>query len=222
VRRSYRLFLMVFSIAAITAAVVYATRMGDRLSTDLNWSPGMTLTPGITPQITAWPFFNPAIKDTPTPEAVPQDPAGKKERVDYKEWDFTLANLSGGTTRLSALDDKLVLVNFWATWCPACVAEMPDLIKANKTLKDKGLGRVLCVNVKEKEQTVRKNVDARGWEGIDILLDPDGRVAQKYKVSAIPATFVFYKGKLIRTWNSAVGLDRINELIEEVSKGKFE
>ncbi|MEO8661981.1 MAG: family 16 glycoside hydrolase [Bryobacteraceae bacterium] len=108
--------------------------------------------------------------------------------------DFTLADLTGHTWTRSALSGKVVLVNFWATWCPPCRKEMPDLQVLQRRFGDQGLV-VLAVSDEEAGK-VSSYLDGKGYE-FPILLDPAGKAAEAFAVNGIPKTFIFdRRGKL--------------------------
>lgn len=102
--------------------------------------------------------------------------------------DFTLADLDGHTWTRSALSGKVVLVNFWATWCPPCRKEMPDLDALAGEFRDKGL--VVLALSNEPEATVRAFIDAHRVR-YPILLDTGGRVSDMLKIDSIPKSFVY-------------------------------
>lgn len=109
--------------------------------------------------------------------------------------DFTLKDLDGKSWTLSALKGKVVVVNFWATWCPPCRKEMPDLEILSKRFKDKGLV-VLAITDEEATKTVKPFIDKNGYT-FQILIDTGRTVNDKYKVDGIPKTFIYdRKGKL--------------------------
>jgi len=109
--------------------------------------------------------------------------------------DFTLKDLDGKSWTLSSLKGKVVVVNFWATWCPPCRKEMPDLEILSKRFKDKGLV-VLAISDEEAVKTVKPFIDKNGYT-FPILIDTGRTVNDKYKVDGIPKTFIYdRKGKL--------------------------
>jgi len=102
--------------------------------------------------------------------------------------DFSLTVLSGGSARLSDYKGKVVILNFWATWCPPCVAEMPSMENLYKQYKDKGV-EILAVDLRENVNTVRQFINNNGYT-FPVLLDRDGRVGGLYGVEAIPTTYI--------------------------------
>jgi peroxiredoxin len=102
--------------------------------------------------------------------------------------DFTLSDLSGKKVSLSQYRGKLVFLNFWATWCPPCRAEMPAMERLYQKLKGQGLV-VLAVDLQEDAKSVQKFVDEHKLT-FPILLDSDGRVGATYGARSIPTTYI--------------------------------
>jgi len=100
--------------------------------------------------------------------------------------DFTLTDLNGNRVSLSQFVGKPVVINFWATWCPPCRAEIPHLIEAYE--REQGQVVFLAISVDEPERIVRDFVEEQGMPFI-ILLDDGGKVASTYRVNSIPVTF---------------------------------
>jgi peroxiredoxin len=105
-----------------------------------------------------------------------------------KQIDFTLTDLRGTNWSLQGLRGKVVLVNFWATWCPPCRKEMPDLDELYQRFKDQGL-IVLAIS-DEDEAKVRPFVTERNIT-YPILLDPGRKVNDLFHVEGIPKSFVY-------------------------------
>lgn len=110
--------------------------------------------------------------------------------------DFTLSDLSGKTFTLADLRGKVVLVNFWATWCPPCRAEMPSMEKLNRLLEGEEFV-MLAVNVEANgRQTVPQFLE-KSPHSFPVLLDEEGVVQKKYGVYKFPETFVVRKDGII-------------------------
>ncbi len=105
--------------------------------------------------------------------------------------DFTLQDLNGKSVRLSDYRGKVVILDFWATWCPPCRASIPGLEKIYKAYKDKGLV-ILAVSLDQGEWD---SVKSFGSEyGITYtILKGDDEVSDKYQVRTIPMLLVINK-----------------------------
>jgi peroxiredoxin len=109
--------------------------------------------------------------------------------------DFTLTELSGKTWTLKEQRGKVVVLNFWATWCPPCRKEMPDLEALYQQFKNQGL--VILAISDEDAGTVRPFV-AQQKVTYPILLDPGRKVNELFQIEGIPKTFVYDRsGKLV-------------------------
>jgi len=110
--------------------------------------------------------------------------------------DFTLQLLSGGNAALSSYRGNVVILNFWATWCPPCRAEMPSMETLYQRYRNQGL-EILAVDIRETTNTVRQFISTNGFS-FPVLLDLDGRVSVNYGVEAIPTTYIIDReGKMI-------------------------
>ena len=101
--------------------------------------------------------------------------------------DFQLENLEGQSVSLSDLRGKPVMLNFWATWCPPCRAEMPYIQQIYEEWSGKGL-EVLAIDIGESPSEVKKFLQNQGLS-LPVLLDTKKNVAQKYNITGIPTTF---------------------------------
>jgi peroxiredoxin len=111
------------------------------------------------------------------------------------EANFTLADLQAKKWTLKSLRGKVVLVNFWATWCPPCRKEIPDLDALYQRFKDDGL--VILAISDEEAGKVKPFVTERKVS-YPVLLDAGGSVNKLFRVEGIPKTFLFNReGKLV-------------------------
>jgi len=110
--------------------------------------------------------------------------------------DFTVESAKGGSMSLSKEKGKIVLLNFWATWCPPCRAEMPSIQALWDKRKDKDFA-IIAVSVGEQKDTVDKFI-ADNKYSYPIYLDPTGRLGSAFNASSIPTTYIIGKdGKVI-------------------------
>jgi peroxiredoxin len=109
--------------------------------------------------------------------------------------DFTLADLQGKAWHLRDLRGKVVLVNFWATWCPPCRKEMPDLQALYDKYKDEGL---VVLAISDEDMAKVAPFIAERKIGYPVLLDPGRKVNGLFQVRGIPKSFVYDReGKLV-------------------------
>lgn len=99
--------------------------------------------------------------------------------------DFEASDLDNLRFRLSSLRDRPVVVNFWATWCTNCLAEMPALEQQRIARRDEGLA-IVAVNVGEGVNDAREFIDALGLQELDVAMDPDLTVSDAYSVRGLP------------------------------------
>jgi DsbE subfamily thiol:disulfide oxidoreductase len=144
-------------------------------------------------------------------------------KLNTPELPFTLKDLKGVSKSLPK--GKVVLLNFWATWCPPCREEIPSLVMLQRKFADKGLAVVAV--------SVDKNADdvisfARQYDlSFQILHDPDAAVSQEYGVYKYPETFLIDRNGIIRqhqigaiNWMSAPVLQTIEGMLNEPGGSK--
>lgn len=107
-----------------------------------------------------------------------------------------LPMLDGGQVNLAQLRGKVVVLNFWATWCPPCRAEMAELNATHHALSERGL-MVLGVNQAQDQTTVQQFI-AEQQLSFPIALDQRAEVSQRYRVIALPTTFIIDRAGRIR------------------------
>lgn len=133
---------------------------------------------------------------------------------------LALATLEGKNIDLATLKDKVVLVNFWATWCPPCVEEIPSLQRLYAARKAQGL-EILAVDVGEDKATMRKFLADKPID-FPVLMDIDGDALRDWGVHAFPTTLVVDRQQQIRyavfgafDWSSQEVLDTLDPLLAQ-------
>jgi len=113
--------------------------------------------------------------------------------------DFTLDTLQGEKVTLSHLRGKIVVVNFWATWCLPCRKETPALEKAYDQYKDSGMV-ILGVNLADQDSVSEVESFVQEFKlTYPILLDQDGSISNLYQIEGLPMTFFINREGIIRT-----------------------
>jgi len=120
--------------------------------------------------------------------------------------DFNLVDLNGTDVTLNAMRGKVVLLNFWATWCPACRSEMPSLENLYRDFRSDHDFAVLTVSIDQDGKPAVTQFMANNGYDFPVLLDPSNAASAAYGVSGIPSTFVIGRdGQII--WNCAGALN---------------
>jgi thiol-disulfide isomerase/thioredoxin len=133
--------------------------------------------------------------------------------------EIQLKDVFGNTVSLSAFRGKIVFLNFWATWCPTCVVEMPSMQKLHRRFKDKNFVMV-AINLHETDAQV-KSFFRKFKLSFTALLDSSGEVGSWFAVNALPTTFVLDKeGRIVgkalgpREWDSQASIALFEYLID--------
>lgn len=135
---------------------------------------------------------------------------------------FTLEDLQGKQHTLNDLKGKVVMVNFWATYCTPCIKEMPSMQRLNNKFKGKPF-QILAIDMAEE----RADIDAfmkrfKIAVNFPILLDTEGEVVEAWMVSAVPTTFIIDPQGTIRyalygaiEWDSDEVVGTVNKLLKK-------
>lgn len=163
-------------------------------------------------------------QETPTPEEsentingtepTPIPELEEKQTSNVLAPDFELVNLEGEMVSLSDFRGKAVLVNFWATWCPPCRAEMPLIDEFAERHTQELV--VLAVNAGEGESEVRSFVRAHDLDFV-FLLDPENSVATLYRVRGFPTSlFIDQQGQLQATHIGELNAELMVNYLEKI------
>jgi peroxiredoxin len=129
--------------------------------------------------------------------------------------DFTLQTVDGRSVSLSDYKGKVVVINFWATWCPPCVREIPRLVRVADTYKDQGLV-MLGINTTFQDDAAKVARFGRDQNiSYPILLDSQGAASQKYPSHLMPTTYLIDReGKIVHTKVGEVDEAALMEQVE--------
>lgn len=130
--------------------------------------------------------------------------------------DFQLDQLGGAPAKMSDYRGKVVLLNFWATWCTPCKKEMPEMQAAYEALKDQGFV-VLALNFGEEAEKAEKLVKEMGLT-FPVLLDREVEVAERHRVVSLPVTFFIDPNGLIKeqVFGGSLTLDQITAVFHRL------
>ncbi|MBX3084430.1 MAG: TlpA family protein disulfide reductase [Anaerolineae bacterium] len=137
--------------------------------------------------------------------------------------DFTLNTLDGKTISLSDLRGKWVFLNFWATWCPPCVEEMPELQKLHDGGYDTDPSQivVLAVDKAEDKAQIEKFMTANNLS-LPVAMDSDNVVSGKYVVVNLPITYIIDPQGMVRAQHiSPLTAEIIPLFLDRIKQNKF-
>lgn len=139
--------------------------------------------------------------------------------------DFDLRDLDGKRHRLSDYRGKVVIINFWATWCPPCRREMPSMQRAWERLESRGV-LLLAINVGQREEQVW-SFASEAQLTFPILLDDSGQTTSSWPVIGLPTTYVIDpQGRMVyravgdREWDDPVLLAPVLALVNQAQASR--
>lgn len=133
--------------------------------------------------------------------------------IGAKAPDFELKTITGEPAKLSSFKGKKVMLNFWATWCPPCKAEMPEIEQFYKQGNKDVV--ILAVNI-DSQNDVKGFADKNGIT-FPILLDTDGKVNSTYGILSIPTTyFIDRNGVIQNKYTGAMTLDMMKQFTDQI------
>lgn len=138
----------------------------------------------------------------------------KKFSANNKPLNIRLKDIHGNLYEKSDFKGKVTVINFWATWCPPCVEEIPSLNRLKLKLKDYPF-ELVSINYAEEKQVIRdfmKKIHVK----FTVLLDQDGEFAKRWNVISYPSTFIINKeGEIAYGVNAAIEWDN-EELVSKI------
>ncbi|MFW6006784.1 MAG: TlpA family protein disulfide reductase [Bacillota bacterium] len=123
--------------------------------------------------------------------------------------DFSFRNNEKDEIKLSDLQGKIIFINFWASWCPPCKQEMPDIQNIYEKYEDKDEIMILTVNIQEEEKVIKNYMSDNDFT-FPVLKDMNS-LAQSYYVSNIPTSFFLDKEGIIREKHTGVMTEEMIE-----------
>ncbi len=135
--------------------------------------------------------------------------------------DFTLPDIKGINVTLSELRGKVVLLNFWATWCVTCSEEMPAMEKLYQRFKNDNF-EMLTVNIDKLGRSAVEPYMKKLELTFPVLLDPEGKISRMYQLTGVPETFIIGKDGVIvykaigpKEWSKEVWFNAFSTLINK-------
>ena len=138
--------------------------------------------------------------------------------------ELALVNMQGERRHLEDYKGSVLLVNFWATWCPPCVKELPSIAKARELLSDEPFD-VLAINVGEDKVQIERFLRTRlgGVSNLEVLIDDNLVAVKDWKVRALPTTYIVdHTGRVVYSatgehdFSDSAVIDKIRELIRTI------
>lgn len=165
--------------------------------------------------------------DSEDEEEMDSEKKEQNEEQLYPAIDFTLKDQYGNTHTLSEYKGKTVFLNFWATWCPPCRAEMPDIQKIYESYKEDGDDSLIILGVagpsqgKEKsKQGVIEFLEKNGYT-YPVLMDTTGEQFMNYGVYALPTTYMIDKdGNVFGYVSGQISEEMMRSIIKQTIEGK--
>ena len=149
----------------------------------------------------------------PTPQIDTTDSVEKLPIADFK---LKVKDLDGNIINMEAYRGKVIFLNFWATWCMPCVAELPSINKLYKEFKGGNIAFLLISN--EQIEKVKRYHERKGYEVPFHIIDADGIIPKQYYSRSIPTTFIINKeGRIVKATSGAEDWDD-NEFVETLKK----
>jgi peroxiredoxin len=162
-------------------------------------------------------FLNPEellVSEAPS-SSVEVATAEAKTASPYGEYDFALTSIDGEPLKLSDYQGKVVLVNFWATWCGPCVVETPSLVRMYNKYKSQGFA-VVGVALQSEEDGVKEFVK-RYRVPYAIARDTTSEIGLRYQVFALPSSFLFSpEGKVRKAFTGFVAEETLERELQKL------
>ena len=134
---------------------------------------------------------------------------------------FSLNDPSGKTYTLSELKGSVVFINFWATWCPPCIEEIPSIQNLYNGFKDKKEFRMVTILYKDDYEKAMAYLKQNNY-ALPVLMDREGKSAKAYGVTGVPETYIVDKQGVLREkvigpadWNSSQADSLISNLLKQ-------
>lgn len=168
---------------------------------------------GAIPLLRAAPFLDPianTASDTFVKTPLSEDPP-------YKERHYKLRDRNGEEINMADMEDKVVFINFWATWCPPCIAEMPNINKLYQQYKEDDGVVFLMISLDQDFEKAKAFVDKRSLDFN--IYEPRSRMPNEFQTQGIPVTYVLDKAGEIAYKHVGMGnynTQKFKDFLEEL------
>lgn len=217
-KKNIIIILMLSSLLVLTSC--NTDNASDKTNSDVNTSENQMNTSDDVTSDNATTTNNEVIEEETTIEeetVVEEEPENTKIEAGLKIPNFKMSTLEGDTIELSEYEGKIVLLNFWASWCGYCDREMPDLEKVDQ---DSDVV-VIAINSREKKSVVEEYI-ADGKYDFLTILDEKGVYSDKFVVNSLPTTFFIDEdGILIGQALGMLTLEEMESIIQNIRDDKY-
>ena len=170
---------------------------------------------------------NAAKESGPNESGSEQNASGETEPALMPAIDFTLKDQYGNTHTLSDYKGKTVFLNFWATWCPPCRAEMPDIQKLYDTYDTEGDDALIVLGIaapnmgsEQSEEGIKKFLEDNGYT-YPVVMDTTGEIFNAYGIFSFPTTFMIDRdGNVFGYASGQLSEDMMKSIIDQTMAGK--
>ncbi len=143
----------------------------------------------------------------------------KPYQGDIPATDFVLRDLYGKSHQLHDYQGKVVLLNFWATWCPPCVEELPSLNRLQQHFNDQSVA-IITIDVGEPASQIKPFLQKTDSDELSVLMDMDGKVHKQWNIYVFPTSFLLDQSGNIQyaavgalDWSDSAIINTINQLL---------
>lgn len=144
-----------------------------------------------------------------------------KEKQHNADYNFTLVSFDNGLTNMDSMRGKVIFLNFWASWCPPCRAEMPTIQNLYEKLKGNNNIAFVMISLDDNAEKAKKFINEKGYTFPTYF--PAGRMPQMYNSGTIPSTFIISpQGKIV---SKEIGMadyntSKVYNFIQDLISGK--
>ena len=210
--------------SAVSTSVSSTSDLSGKVTIPSGTTTGDTGSPNTSSSTTAASTSTASTSAASTSAATTSSSSSAKEGLEIGNlaYDFSLKNYDGDTIALSSLRGKVVILNFWASWCSPCQLEMPGFQNIQDGITAKGADAdttILTVNMtdgsRETRDTAHGFLEAKGYTFPTVFDEDNSTVARLYQIYGIPATYILDKnGVIVQTFLGAAEEDKIQAALD--------
>ncbi len=171
---------------------------------------GLIILASILAALLAWMFLSSSRNSVSLPS--------RPIKVGNQVPNWTITMVDGKQIEMNDLRGSPVWLNFWASWCGPCRAEMPDVASVGKKFESKG-GKLIAINVGESEGTIESYLETTGLQGMPVALDSDGKIANALGIYTLPVhVFIAPDGKVVDVHMGSLDAKAMEEELGKIQR----